>query len=68
MELTINAETRQFDADRFTVASLLETLDVEQRKGVAVALNDSVVPRSQWDATHVEDGDRLEIIRATQGG
>lgn len=68
MELRINGELRRFEREEFTVAKLLEALDIEQRKGVAVALNDSVVPRSQWDTTGVEDGDRLEIIQATQGG
>jgi len=37
-------------------------------KGVAAALNDSVVPRSEWKTTPVRDGDRIEIVRAVQGG
>jgi sulfur carrier protein len=52
-----------------TVAALLAHLGVEgSQRGVAVAVNDEVVPRSQW-ATHVlRGGDRVELIRATQGG
>lgn len=68
MELRINGELQRFEQPDLTVASLLEALGIEQRKGVAVAVNDNVVPRSQWDVVDVEDGDRLEIIKATQGG
>jgi sulfur carrier protein len=37
-------------------------------KGVAVAVNDEVVPRSTWDEHEVRDGDRVEILKAAQGG
>lgn len=36
--------------------------------GVAVAVNDRVVPRSRWRSTHVVLGDRVEIVSAVQGG
>lgn len=56
------------DADT-TVASLLNHLGVAGgQKGIAVAINDEVVPRSQWPTHLVVDGDRIELIRATQGG
>ncbi len=56
------------DADT-TVASLLDHLGVAGgQKGIAVAINDEVVPRSQWSTHLIVDGDRIELIRATQGG
>ncbi len=36
--------------------------------GVAVARNAEVVPRSQWAATALAEGDELEIVTAVQGG
>lgn len=36
--------------------------------GVAVAVDDAVVPRSRWAATALADGQRLEIVTAVQGG
>lgn len=68
MKLHINGEARQFDPDTLTLDELLEHLDIEQRRGVAVAVNNAVVPRSQWDDHRLEDDDAVEIIRATQGG
>ena len=42
-------------------------MDVAQR-GIAVALNGSVVPRSAWADTTLKPGDNVEIVRARQGG
>ena len=52
-----------------TLAALLEekTVDVAQR-GIAVAINGEVVPRAAWTATPLRSGDRVEIVRARQGG
>jgi sulfur carrier protein len=37
-------------------------------KGVAVAVNEAVVPRGAWATTVLADGDRVEILTAVQGG
>jgi sulfur carrier protein len=52
-----------------TLAALLEekTVDVAQR-GIAVAVNGEVVPRAAWAETPLRSGDRIEIVRARQGG
>jgi sulfur carrier protein len=52
-----------------TLGALLEekAVDVAQR-GIAVALNGSVVPRSAWAETALKAGDSVEIVRARQGG
>ena len=38
------------------------------RLGVAVAVDDAVVPRSRWRRTPVAEGQSIEIITAVQGG
>lgn len=51
------------------VARLLPGLVVDGApQGVAVALEDAVVPRGSWAATTVRPGDRVEIVTAVQGG
>lgn len=47
------------------LASLMPTL---KSKGIAVALNDQVIPRSQWAETPISAGANIVIITATQGG
>ncbi|MDR6413755.1 sulfur carrier protein ThiS [Pseudarthrobacter sulfonivorans] len=39
-----------------------------QKLGVAVARNSEVVPRSQWHATALAEGDNVELVTAVQGG
>jgi sulfur carrier protein len=41
--------------------------DAEWR-GIAVALNGEVVPRSAWEVTGLRPGDRVEVLTAAQGG
>lgn len=36
--------------------------------GVAAALNETVVPRGQWPAAGLTEGDRVEVLTAVQGG
>ena len=52
-----------------TLAALLEekTVDTGQR-GIAVAINGSIVPRASWPQTPLRPGDEVEIVRARQGG
>jgi sulfur carrier protein len=39
-----------------------------RKLGVAVARNAEVVPRSQWHATALAEGDDVELVTAVQGG
>jgi sulfur carrier protein len=38
------------------------------RRGVAVAVDGEVVPRSGWKETDLRDGQRVEVVEAIQGG
>lgn len=68
MDVSINGEPHNFDGDELSVDQLLRALDFGDARGVAVALNFAVVPRSAWPTTNVSDGDEVELVRATQGG
>ncbi len=66
MLLEINGEARDFP-DGLTVASLVAHLGMKLDR-VAVELNREIVPRSNWEATHLQDGDKLEIVHFVGGG
>ena len=52
-----------------TIDALLEEKAVDtEKRGIAVALNGSVVPRAAWRDTALKAGDSVEIVRARQGG
>lgn len=63
----VNDEPRTFAA-RVTLQHALRELGLAERRGVAIAINDSVVPRSQWPVRELADGERVLVIQATQGG
>lgn len=64
--ITLNGKARDV-GENLSVAALLETLGVDPRQ-VAVAINGEVVPRRQWSAVTLRDGDSVEIVRAVGGG
>jgi len=51
-----------------TVADAVGATGAESERGVAVAVDGEVVPRSEWATTRLEDGQRVEVLRAAQGG
>ena len=51
-----------------TLLALLGELGLAQRRGLAAAVNGAVVPRGEWAARPLAGGDRVILIRATQGG
>lgn len=66
MILTINGEPRDFP-DGLTLAALIAQLGMKADR-VAVELNLEIVPRGNWDATQLKDGDKLEIVHFVGGG
>jgi sulfur carrier protein len=66
LTLTINGETRAFDAVG-DVAGLVAALGLDARK-VAVERNLEIVPRSAYATTALGDGDRIEIVHFIGGG
>jgi sulfur carrier protein len=65
MMITVNAARLEVD-DQTTVAALLQSLGYPDR-GIAVAIDQAVIPRSRWTAT-LSDGAQLEVVTAVQGG
>ena len=65
MKVTVNDEALEVD-EQTTVAALLSRLGYPE-KGIAVAIDWSVLPRSQWETT-LADGARVEVVTAVQGG
>ena len=66
IQVTVNGAPHRFD-DALDVAGLIERLQLAGKK-VAVERNGEIVPRSAHRATHLTNGDRLEIVVAVGGG
>ncbi len=68
MKLQINGEDREFaGVSPFTLSALVEVLGMKSDR-VAVELNRDIVPRDQWSATTLKEGDRLELVHFVGGG
>ena len=63
----INNKSCMLDADASLVAALKQN-GVHNQKGIAVAVNNSVIPKSEWQNKILNENDKITIIRATQGG
>jgi sulfur carrier protein len=51
-------------------ASISELLKIQKisENGIAVAVNNTVISKSKWATTHINNNDKIIIITATQGG
>lgn len=67
MNIRVNDQLRHV-APGATLLDLLQELALAERKGVAVAINDTVVPRATWPGHALAESDRVLVIQATQGG
>jgi sulfur carrier protein len=68
MKLTLNGADRELAAGATLTDLLLLAGLPPDRNGVAVARNGEVVRRAEWTATTLAEGDRIELVSATQGG
>jgi thiazole synthase len=66
LTVTINGEARKLDTAT-SVCALIASLGIDPMK-IAVERNLEIVPRSQYDAVMVGEGDRLEIVHFIGGG
>ena len=68
MNVLVNGGEASVEDDA-TVLDLLRSHSlVASEEGVAVVVNDAVVPRARWGETPLAPDDRVEILRAAAGG
>jgi len=68
ISITLNGDPVELP-ERATLSEMMRNLGRDpEEKGIAVALNDSVVRRALWPRTQLSEGDEVEIITAFQGG
>lgn len=66
MQITINLQTYQFD-EQTSLETAIQALEVEAA-GIAVALNEEIIPKSNWSKTVLCEEDKIIIIGAVAGG
>ncbi len=67
MEVTVNQQKYHLET-ACSVAGMLAAVLGETPKGIAVAVNQNIVPRTIWTDHMLKQGDQVMLIKATQGG
>ena len=67
MVIKVNGEFQEVD-DANSVELLLEKLQINETRGLAVAVNYNVVPRHTWSDALLKANDEVLMITATKGG
>src|SRR4249919_1042623 len=67
MNVELNGDVVSLPDDA-TVATAIEASGAPTERGVAAAVDGDVVPRSEWEATVLSEGQKIEVLAAIQGG
>lgn len=65
--VTVNGEVRRL-ARESTVSDVVAAVGSDTARGLAVAVNNQVVPRREWPTTTLRPDDQVEVLTAVQGG
>jgi thiazole synthase len=68
MRIELNGEPRELPQGATLAAVIRESGAGDGGRGIAVALDGEVVPRSAWEETPLREGQTVEILAAIQGG
>jgi sulfur carrier protein len=67
MEIFVNNQPIETE-EQTSLFSLVLSQVGENSKGLAVAINEEVIPKNEWENTILNQHDQVLIIKATQGG
>lgn len=54
--------------DGYNVCDLMTKLNITDDRGIALAVNEAVVPKKDWPKATLNENDEVLLITATQGG
>ncbi len=67
MEITVNQQVYQI-THNCNIQQLFKDVLQQTHQGLAIAINQNIIPKSQWESHLLQPGDQIIIIKATQGG
>lgn len=67
MEITVNQQSYSV-SEACSLQQMLDTVLLRPSKGIAIAVNQEIIAKSNWPNHFLKPGDNLTIIKATQGG
>lgn len=67
MNIYLNDKPTKIE-ENTSIHSLLKSMHIESFQGIAIGVNDSVIPRNEWESKFLKENDKVLLIRASQGG
>jgi sulfur carrier protein len=67
MLIEINNEIKTI-TENISAQQVFELLQIQNTNGYALAINNTVIPKTKWTETLLNEGDKILVIQATQGG
>lgn len=68
MNIKVNGEDKSINSAISLNDFVLSHLNGKEPKGIAVALNETIIPKQEWGSTEINENDSIEIVHAVQGG
>ena len=67
MEITVNQQNYAV-ADNCSLQQMFTAVIRQPVQGMAIAVNQEIVPKINWENYLLKQGDQIILIKATQGG
>jgi sulfur carrier protein len=67
MNIYINNEIQEIE-EAISLELVLEQHQLTEKNGIAVAVNEEIIPKNKWEQTRLFDGDKIIVIGAVAGG
>lgn len=67
IDIIVNGESMTFQ-ESVSILELIQQLQLIDKKGIAIAVNEEIIPKSQWEVYFLSVADKIIIIHATAGG
>jgi sulfur carrier protein len=68
MNIKLNGEDKSIDSAISLNDFVLSQLNGKEPKGIAVAVNETIIPKQEWGSVVINENDSIEIVHAVQGG
>ncbi len=68
MNIKINSEIISVENNITLNDFVISRLNGKEPRGIAVALNEMIIPKHKWQDTILKEEDSIEIVHAVQGG
>lgn len=68
MKVKLNDAELNLDTTQTGLVELMKANNLYHESGIAVAVNEEIIPRQDWEKYQVQNNDNILIITATQGG